>query len=134
MARTNTKKAAVRHLHPLLVIVLGLSALAAGLAGWGGGSTTPRLGLDLEGGTEMVLEPVLENGQQVSAGQIDQAVDMAIAAGLPADGWVTRFDKTIGEGSHNPNLANGKGLDHLIDTAGPTIVGIYFEIAGPPAP
>ena len=76
MARTNTKKSAVRHLLALLVIVLGLSALAAGLAGWGGGSTTPRLGLDLEGGTEMVLEPVLENGQQVSAGQIDQAVDI----------------------------------------------------------
>ncbi len=27
--------------------------------------------------------------------------------------WVTRFDKTIGAGSSNPNLANGKGLDHL---------------------
>ena len=34
--------------------------------------------------------------------------------------------------SHNPNLANGKGLDHLVQSAGPTIVGIYIEIAGPP--
>ncbi len=76
MARTSTKKSAVRHLLALLVIVLGLSALAAGLAGWGGGSKTPRLGLDLEGGTEMVLQPVLENDQEVSAGQIDQAVDI----------------------------------------------------------
>lgn len=59
---------------------------------------------------------------------------MAVAAGLPADGWVIRFDKTIGDGSKNPNLANGKGLDHLVDSVGETIVGIYFGIVGPPAP
>ena len=76
MARTNTKKSAVRHLLALLLIILSLGALAGGLAVWGGGSTTPRLGLDLEGGTEMVLEPVLESGQQVSPGQIDQAVQI----------------------------------------------------------
>jgi hypothetical protein len=70
----------------------------------------------------------------LTAEEIDQAVAMAIDAGLPADGWVTRTDKTIGEGSNNPNLANGKGLDHLADSAGPTLVGIYFQIAGPPAP
>jgi hypothetical protein len=73
-------------------------------------------------------------GRDLTADEIDQAVGMAVAAGLPADGWVIRSDKTIGEGSSNPNLANGKGLDHLIDSAGPTIVGIYFAIAGPPAP
>ncbi len=27
--------------------------------------------------------------------------------------WVIRTDKTIGAGSHNPNLADGRGLDHL---------------------
>ena len=59
---------------------------------------------------------------------------MAVAAGLPADGWVIRTDKTIGEGSNNPNLANGKGLDHLVDSVGGTIVGIYLAIVGPPAP
>ena len=71
-------------------------------------------------------------GRALTADEIDQAVEMAIDAGLPADGWVIRVDKTIGEGSHNPNLANGKGLDHLAQSAGPTIVGIYIEIAGPP--
>jgi hypothetical protein len=73
-------------------------------------------------------------GRDLTADEIDQAVEMAVDAGLPANGWVIRSDKTIGEGSSNPNLANGKGLDHLIDSAGPTIVGIYFQIAGPPAP
>jgi len=71
-------------------------------------------------------------GRPLTPEEIDQAVAMAIDAGLPADGWVTRTDKTIGEGSKNPNLANGKGLDHLVDSAGPTIVGIYFSIVGAP--
>ena len=64
MARTNTRRSAFRHLISLIVIVLALGVLGGGLAAWGGGSLTPRLGLDLEGGTELVLEPVLENGQQ----------------------------------------------------------------------
>jgi len=71
-------------------------------------------------------------GRPLTPAEIDQAVGMAVAAGLPANGWVIRTDKTIGEGSNNPNLANGKGLDHLVDSAGPTIVGIYFAIVGAP--
>ena len=62
--------------------------------------------------------------------QITWAVGEAIAEGLPADGWVTRADKTIGEGSKNPNLANGKGLDHLADSVGPQIGAIYFMALG----
>jgi hypothetical protein len=40
--------------------------------------------------------------------------------------WVVRSDKTIGEGSANPNLANGKGLDHLEDLVGPQVGALYF--------
>jgi hypothetical protein len=36
----------------------------------------------------------------------------------------------IGEGSNNPNLANHKGVDHLIDDYGNQIVGIYFTVLG----
>lgn len=32
--------------------------------------------------------------------------------------WVTNIKKTIGEGSSNPNLADGKGLDHLEQLVG----------------
>jgi len=66
-------------------------------------------------------------GPPLTPSQIAWAVDEAIAEGLPADGWVTRADKTIGENSKNPNLANGKGLDHLADTYGPQLIGIYFQ-------
>lgn len=65
-------------------------------------------------------------GQALTPSQIEWAVGEAIAEGLPADGWVVRSDKTIGEGSSNPNLADGKGLDHLADLVGPQIVAIYF--------
>jgi preprotein translocase subunit SecD len=77
VARSNPRKSAVRSLTALIAVILGLGALIGGLAVWGGGQLTPRLGLDLEGGTEMVLEPVLEGSTgTVSEGQVTQAVDI----------------------------------------------------------
>jgi preprotein translocase subunit SecD len=77
VARTSIRKSATRTLVALVVIILGLGALTAGLAQWGGGSWAPRLGLDLEGGTELVLKPVtVGNSAPVTQGQIDQAVDI----------------------------------------------------------
>ena len=38
----------------------------------------PRLGLDLQGGTQFILEPVLEGGQSVSAQQLEQARDIIV--------------------------------------------------------
>ena len=69
-------------------------------------------------------------GPALTPGQITWAVNEAVAQGLPADGWVVRSDKVIGEGSSNPNLANGKGLDHLADAFGPQLIGIYFAALG----
>ena len=34
------------------------------------------------------------------------------------DSFTVRTDKTIGEGSSNPNLANGSGLEHIEDAWG----------------
>ncbi len=76
VAKSSTRKSASRSLVALLVLILGLGALAGGMAVWGSGQLTPRLGLDLEGGTEMVLEPVLVGNEQVSEGQVTQAVDI----------------------------------------------------------
>jgi hypothetical protein len=70
------------------------------------------------------------NGTPLTSAQIDWAIGEAIRQGLPSDGWVVRSDKTIGEGSSNPNLADGKGLDHLADLVGRQIVGIYFAALG----
>ncbi len=57
--------------------------------------------------------------------QLTWALDAAAAAGVPSS-WVTRSDKTIAEGSSDPNLADGKGLDHLADAYGQQLAGIYF--------
>lgn len=43
-----------------------------------------------------------------------------------AEFWVIRFDKTIGAGSSNPNLADGRGLDHLVPMVGEAVVALYF--------
>ena len=69
-------------------------------------------------------------GPALSPDQIEDAVAVAVAQGLPADGWITRSDKTIGDPTKNPNLANGKGLDHLSILYGEQIVGIYFGVLG----
>ena len=42
------------------------------------------------------------------------------------DSWVTRTDKTIAEGSADPNLADEKGLDHLADLYGEQVGRLYF--------
>jgi preprotein translocase subunit SecD len=52
----------------VLLILNTLGALFSG-AQW-----TPKLALDLEGGTQIILEPVVEGGKQVSQEQLDQAV------------------------------------------------------------
>ena len=76
MARSSTKKSARRSLLALVVVILALGGLAAGLTKWGGGSMTPRLGLDLEGGTELVLQPQLTGTETISEGQVNRAVDI----------------------------------------------------------
>nr|WP_255524149.1 protein translocase subunit SecD [Terrabacter sp. MAHUQ-38] len=60
----------------MIVVILGLGALVGGLTKWGEGSLTPRLGLDLEGGTELVLEPVLVGTETINEGQVNRAVDI----------------------------------------------------------
>jgi preprotein translocase subunit SecD len=61
-----------------LAILGGLIALLAGLNTLGAvafnGSWTPKLALDLEGGTQLTLAPIVEGGAEVSQDQLDQAV------------------------------------------------------------
>ena len=83
------------------------------------------------GGVFGFIHTAIPGGPPLTPDQIDEAVEIAVDQGLPADGWLVRIDKTIGEGSKNPNLANGKGLDHLEGLVGEQIVGIYLGIAFP---
>ncbi|RZU65003.1 preprotein translocase subunit SecD [Microterricola gilva] len=74
MAKSTPVKKAWRSLTWLAVIIVGLFAVNAAGVIWGGGSWTPKLALDLEGGTQIILAPKLESGQTVSQEQLDQAV------------------------------------------------------------
>jgi preprotein translocase subunit SecD len=76
MARSQSSRKALRSLTWLLVLVAGLFGINAAGVLWGGGSWTPKLALDLEGGTQIVLAPQLESGQKVTAEQMTQAVSI----------------------------------------------------------
>jgi preprotein translocase subunit SecD len=65
VAKSTAVKRARRTLVWLLVIFIALAGTTAAGAIWGGGSWLPKLGLDLEGGTEIILAPKLETGQTV---------------------------------------------------------------------
>ncbi len=58
------------------VIILALfGAIAAGVK-WSTASWTPNLALDLEGGTQIILTPVAENGEKITSETTAQAIDV----------------------------------------------------------
>jgi preprotein translocase subunit SecD len=84
----------------LFVILLGL----AGLIGFGSttdenASFTPKLALDLQGGTQVILSPLLLDGQQVTTEQLDQAVSIirqrVDASGVSESQVTTQGDTNI---------------------------------------
>ena len=58
----------------LTIITLVLAAIIAGGVIWSNATTTPKLALDLEGGTSIILEPQVSKGTDISKEQLDQAV------------------------------------------------------------
>lgn len=69
-------KKAWRSLAWLGVITVGLTALLAGGVLFSTATWAPKLALDLEGGTQIILAPRLESGQTVTQEQLDQAVSI----------------------------------------------------------
>jgi preprotein translocase subunit SecD len=57
----------------IIVVLLGIQTAGALFAGW---SWTPKLALDLEGGTRIVLQAQVAEGQTVTQEQLDQAVSI----------------------------------------------------------
>jgi len=66
----------LRILAVLIVIVFGLYGLLAAASTWGDAQRTPQLGLDLEGGTQLILEPKIVGNQLINEGQVQKAVDI----------------------------------------------------------
>ncbi|AXJ09057.1 protein translocase subunit SecD [Arthrobacter sp. PM3] len=74
MARTGPKKSAIRMLVWLGVLIAAMTAVLAGGTMAGQASWTPKLALDLEGGTQMILAPKVEGGSGITEDQLNQAV------------------------------------------------------------
>jgi len=66
----------LRTLAVLIVIVFGLYGLLAAVSTWGTAQRTPKLGLDLEGGTQLILSPKVVGGLKINEGQVVKAVDI----------------------------------------------------------
>ncbi len=88
-----------RALIALTVLVLALAGLLTGSIVWGSGQTTPKLGLDLKGGTQIILEPKANAGQSISAEQLNQARDIIVqrvdAGGVSGAEVTTQGDQNI---------------------------------------
>jgi preprotein translocase subunit SecD len=76
VARTTPVKKAWRSLAWLAVLIAALIGINGAGVAWADWSWTPKLALDLEGGTQIILEPQLESGQQVTGEQLTQAVSI----------------------------------------------------------
>jgi len=76
VAQSPAVKRARRSLTTLLMIIVALVGVIA-FGVWRGDATwTPKLALDLQGGTQIILAPKLADGQSVSGEQLDQAVEI----------------------------------------------------------
>ncbi len=69
-------RSAWRSLIWLLVLIVALIGINAGGVLWGGGSWTPKLALDLQGGTQIILTPQITDGASVTPEQLNQAVSI----------------------------------------------------------
>ncbi|MEO5533689.1 MAG: protein translocase subunit SecD [Pseudolysinimonas sp.] len=65
-----------RSLAWLGAIIVVLAGIIGGGVLWAGWDPTPKLALDLEGGTQIILEPIVVNGQDPSTDQLNQAVSI----------------------------------------------------------
>jgi preprotein translocase subunit SecD len=120
VARSTPVKKAWRSLTWLLVTIVGLIAINGAGVLWGqGGSWAPKLALDLQGGTQIVLAPQLETGTSVTEDQLNQAVSI-IRQRIDASGVAEAEIAT--QGSQNitvsiPGVPDQETLDRLESSA-----------------
>jgi preprotein translocase subunit SecD len=74
VARSTTERKAIRSLVWLLVIIIALIAANGASVLFNNGQWTPKLALDLEGGTQITLSPQLASGETVTPEQLERAV------------------------------------------------------------
>ena len=81
MAKSTFTKPALKRLGWLVVIIAvfaGVTGFASNLFGAKNATFIPQLGLDLQGGTSMILKPIYQKGGGTSADELSQAVDLSL--------------------------------------------------------
>ncbi|KQR54504.1 preprotein translocase subunit SecD [Leifsonia sp. Leaf336] len=147
MAKSTPVKKAWRSLTWLgVIVVVLLGTLTAGVL-FSNATWLPKLALDLEGGTQIILAPQVENGQTVQQQQLDQAVSI-IRQRIDASGVSEAQIST--EGSRNivvslPGKPDQQTLDRVkasarldfrpvLQTSGPTNEVVGADGKSTPAP
>jgi len=100
LSASNSVKSARRSLSWMLAIIVGFAGLiAVGSLTDENASFTPKLALDLQGGTQVILSPLLLDGQDVTPEQLDQAVSIirqrVDASGVSESQVITQGDRNI---------------------------------------
>jgi len=100
LSASNTVKSARKSLSWMLAIIVGLAGLiAVGSLSDENASFTPKLALDLQGGTQVILSPLLLDGEAVTPEQLDQAVSIirqrVDASGVSESQVITQGDRNI---------------------------------------
>ena len=100
MSASGTTKTARKRLTWLGIVVAALVALIGfGSVTGNGASFAPKLALDLQGGTQIILSPLLADGEKVSVEQLAQAVSIirqrVDATGVSEAQIITQGDSNI---------------------------------------
>ena len=129
---TSTLRTAWRQLVAMLVIVLALLGAMFATTAWSNGEWTPKLGLDLEGGTQMILQPQVRAGQSVNDEQLSQAVDIMRAR---VDGQGVSEAEVSTQGDRNIIVEiPGQNRSDLVDSVKRTAQLRFRLVAGQPQP
>ncbi|MGZ4743250.1 MAG: protein translocase subunit SecD [Oryzihumus sp.] len=136
MAINPRNRKPLRTLAALAVLVVGLYGLLAAVVTWGSAQWTPKLGLDLEGGTQLILKPVITNGGSISQDQINQAVDI-MRQRVDSTG-VSEAEVTTQGGSNVvvslPGTPDKATIDSLKRSSQLRFRAVLVEAAGAPQP
>jgi preprotein translocase subunit SecD len=102
-------------LSALAAVTLGLYGLLFAATTWGDAQWQPKLGLDLDGGTQLVLKPVLLGNAKVTSEQLTQARDIIVQR-VDANG-VAGAEVTTRNGQDIVVSVPGKSLDKTTEDA-----------------
>ena len=118
MAGSSSNKTARKRLAWLLVIFIAFAGLITGatLTKTPGATFVPQLALDLQGGTQVILKPTINNGGSASAQQLAQAVDI-IRQRIDSTGVSEAQIVTQGEGAEAAIVVSipGKPSDSTLE-------------------